>query len=327
MAAVHPGPPDPARPDRGRRRRRLAGKIEEHLAAVAAGAPAVPGAPAGHRHVPAGHPGGVRRGGGRRSASASCWPPTSGPGRCDRELRYPYHPHVTVAHDVPTAALDAVFDGLAGVRGAVPGGRRSRSTSTARTGTGTPQRRFRSRSDRPGRDPAARERSIVTGGLSAQVRPVIECRSRSGGAAVVFDHRLGWSTMRYQRACSTGPRLAARSRTTGSSPRSRWPSWPTRSSAGCSATASGVIEHGQRVPRRHLPVGGRHRQQVGRSEVTVDRCGRAAPHRGRLGGGAALVAARRLAARPAPRATGSSDGWSTSACWSGSGCCWRCRWR
>jgi 2'-5' RNA ligase len=31
-----------------------------------------------------------------------------------RELRFPYHPHVTVAHDVPTAALDAVFEDLAG---------------------------------------------------------------------------------------------------------------------------------------------------------------------------------------------------------------------
>jgi 2'-5' RNA ligase len=30
-----------------------------------------------------------------------------------RELKYPYHPHVTVAHDVPPDALDAVFDGLA----------------------------------------------------------------------------------------------------------------------------------------------------------------------------------------------------------------------
>ncbi len=30
-----------------------------------------------------------------------------------RELRFPYHPHVTVAHDVPTAALDAVYDDLA----------------------------------------------------------------------------------------------------------------------------------------------------------------------------------------------------------------------
>jgi 2'-5' RNA ligase len=31
-----------------------------------------------------------------------------------RELRFPYHPHITVAHDVPTAALDAVFEDLAG---------------------------------------------------------------------------------------------------------------------------------------------------------------------------------------------------------------------
>lgn len=30
-----------------------------------------------------------------------------------RELRYPYHPHVTVAHDVPDPALDAVFQNLA----------------------------------------------------------------------------------------------------------------------------------------------------------------------------------------------------------------------
>jgi len=35
-------------------------------------------------------------------------------GPLERELHYPYHPHVTVAHDVPEAALDAVFAGLAG---------------------------------------------------------------------------------------------------------------------------------------------------------------------------------------------------------------------
>jgi 2'-5' RNA ligase len=35
-------------------------------------------------------------------------------GPLDRELRYPYHPHVTVAHDVPTEALDAVSEQLAG---------------------------------------------------------------------------------------------------------------------------------------------------------------------------------------------------------------------
>ncbi|MFG1610737.1 2'-5' RNA ligase family protein [Actinoplanes sp. NPDC049265] len=31
-----------------------------------------------------------------------------------RDSRFPYHPHVTVAQDVPAAALDAVFDDLAG---------------------------------------------------------------------------------------------------------------------------------------------------------------------------------------------------------------------
>src|SRR5262249_34991936 len=30
-----------------------------------------------------------------------------------REIKFPYHPHVTVAHDVEAAALDAVYDGLA----------------------------------------------------------------------------------------------------------------------------------------------------------------------------------------------------------------------
>ena len=37
-----------------------------------------------------------------------------------RELRYPYHPHVTVAHDVAPAALDAVFDGLASFEARFP---------------------------------------------------------------------------------------------------------------------------------------------------------------------------------------------------------------
>lgn len=37
-----------------------------------------------------------------------------------RELRYPYHPHITVAHDVPDPALDAVFNGLAGFEARFP---------------------------------------------------------------------------------------------------------------------------------------------------------------------------------------------------------------
>ena len=41
-------------------------------------------------------------------------------GPLSRELHYPYHPHVTVAHDVADAALDAVFDELAGFEARVP---------------------------------------------------------------------------------------------------------------------------------------------------------------------------------------------------------------
>jgi 2'-5' RNA ligase len=35
-------------------------------------------------------------------------------GPLTRDLHFPYHPHVTIAHDVPTAALDRVYDELAG---------------------------------------------------------------------------------------------------------------------------------------------------------------------------------------------------------------------
>jgi 2'-5' RNA ligase len=31
-----------------------------------------------------------------------------------RETRFPYHPHVTVAHDIPQDALDRAYEGLAG---------------------------------------------------------------------------------------------------------------------------------------------------------------------------------------------------------------------
>lgn len=34
-------------------------------------------------------------------------------GPLEREIDYPYHPHVTVAHDVPAPMLDAAYDGLA----------------------------------------------------------------------------------------------------------------------------------------------------------------------------------------------------------------------
>jgi 2'-5' RNA ligase len=35
-------------------------------------------------------------------------------GPLERELTYPYHPHVTVAHDIGDDGLDAAYDGLAG---------------------------------------------------------------------------------------------------------------------------------------------------------------------------------------------------------------------
>jgi 2'-5' RNA ligase len=41
-------------------------------------------------------------------------------GLLSRELRFPYHPHITVAHDVPADALDVVFDGLAGFEARFP---------------------------------------------------------------------------------------------------------------------------------------------------------------------------------------------------------------
>ncbi len=41
-------------------------------------------------------------------------------GPLNRTLSYPYHPHVTVAHDVPTDALDMVFDELASFEARFP---------------------------------------------------------------------------------------------------------------------------------------------------------------------------------------------------------------
>ena len=41
-------------------------------------------------------------------------------GLLDRELAYPYHPHVTVAHDVPTEALDQVAGLLTGFEARFP---------------------------------------------------------------------------------------------------------------------------------------------------------------------------------------------------------------
>jgi hypothetical protein len=41
-------------------------------------------------------------------------------GPLQREIRFPYHPHVTVAHDLPADALDRAFAMLAGYEAAFP---------------------------------------------------------------------------------------------------------------------------------------------------------------------------------------------------------------
>lgn len=41
-------------------------------------------------------------------------------GPLERELSFPYHPHVTVAQDVDDAALDAAYDGLTGFAARFP---------------------------------------------------------------------------------------------------------------------------------------------------------------------------------------------------------------
>ncbi len=35
-------------------------------------------------------------------------------GPLERDIEFPYHPHVTVAHDIPAAQLDEAYEGLAG---------------------------------------------------------------------------------------------------------------------------------------------------------------------------------------------------------------------
>jgi 2'-5' RNA ligase len=44
----------------------------------------------------------------------------AGAGGVVRDARFPYHPHVTVAQDVPSEALDAVFEDLAGFAARFP---------------------------------------------------------------------------------------------------------------------------------------------------------------------------------------------------------------
>ena len=75
----------------------------------------------------------------------------SGPLR--RELRFPYHPHVTVAHDLPEEALDRAFDGLARYEATFPVWGFTLFEQD-REGVWRPQRDFPFGSGRPGPVPA-----------------------------------------------------------------------------------------------------------------------------------------------------------------------------
>ena len=55
------------------------------------------------------------------SATASGSSRGCAPARSARELAFPYHPHVTVAHDLPTTCSQRAFDEMADLRRAVPG--------------------------------------------------------------------------------------------------------------------------------------------------------------------------------------------------------------
>ena len=57
-------------------------------------------------------------------------------GPCARELQFPYHPHVTVAHGIDEEAMDRAFEELADFAADLDDAPASRSTSRARTACG-----------------------------------------------------------------------------------------------------------------------------------------------------------------------------------------------
>jgi len=70
-------------------------------------------------------------------------------GPLQRQLRFPYHPHVTVAHDLPEQALDRAFEGLARYEATFPV-RGFALFEQDREGVWRPQRDFPFGSGRPG---------------------------------------------------------------------------------------------------------------------------------------------------------------------------------
>jgi len=70
-----------------------------------------------------------------------------------RELDYPYHPHVTVAHDIDAAGLDAAYDALATFEARFTVDRFTLYQHHEQTGLLRPRQEFALCGDRPGTGP------------------------------------------------------------------------------------------------------------------------------------------------------------------------------
>lgn len=72
-----------------------------------------------------------------------------------RELDYPYHPHVTVAHDVDDVAMDSAYDALATFEARFTVDRFTLYQHHEQTGLLRPRQEFALRGERSGSAPAA----------------------------------------------------------------------------------------------------------------------------------------------------------------------------
>ena len=129
-AARHAAAADPGRASDVRARRGPPGAGRDPGAAV-------PDAAVRHRDLPAGLVGRLRQGRRTASPSATCSSSACGPACSCRELAFPFHPHVTVAHDLPHEALDRARRRWPTTR---PRSRSPRSAATCTTATAVGRR-------------------------------------------------------------------------------------------------------------------------------------------------------------------------------------------
>ena len=119
----------------------------------------------------------------RGVGSARGSPPTSAPDRWPAPLTFPYHPHVTVAHDVPTDMLDMAYGRAGRPAGGVPGLLVHRVRAAARRGVG----------GRP-RVPAHRSAAVDAPVSQTPARPRVAGRGPGACCAVSATAARGWTT-------------------------------------------------------------------------------------------------------------------------------------